>query len=506
MADYNNGSVTVTVSGGTAPYTYTLLEWNGSSFVAVPDNEYTGPGWSNPDTVPGTTYTFGNDAGPDQNTDIDVTGIRPGQYRVRVVDANQCELETQTITVTEQLVGGGGEPDACDLFENGPWTATDPSWSFTANGDAATVPSNDNGVLNVYVPDNVSQPYNQTEITVTATNGVDTIQVPYANPFPGNIYYFQATGVSAGTWDITVSVPSEGCEKIIPNISVGAYVEQELTIDGAIFSNGGSSVPADQLVAGTLYTVTVAHSESNLDGNVQMEFTLQGTSNYTLTPTLLQDAPYVFQLLINDTGSFTLGVSGSDSDNSPQASLDIPITVSSGSTGGNDTALYYFHGGGIASAWPYAVGGTLDQWTPGGSVALYLPDDQSGNATISDAMAYIIDNAGTAIPADGPPGGVSYTPQELLMSGTLTDDGTAGNTSWTFPALSVQDSYYLAVPSHVSGFELDLTSGAYMINSGGLATSAAGSIEFTYGGNQWTLYRMGINPSILGPADYGLNN
>ena len=75
MADYNNGSVTVTVSGGTAPYTYTLLEWNGSSFVAVPDNEYTGPGWSNPDTVPGTTYTFGNDAGPDQNTDIDVSKL-----------------------------------------------------------------------------------------------------------------------------------------------------------------------------------------------------------------------------------------------------------------------------------------------------------------------------------------------------------------------------------------------------------------------------------------------
>ena len=121
-------------------------------------------------------------------------------------------------------------------------------------------------------------------------------------------------------------------------------------------------------------------------------------------------------------------------------------------------------------------------------------------------MAYIIDNVGTPIPADGPPGGNSYTPQELLMSGTLTDDGTAGNTSWTFPALSAGDYYYLAVPSYLPGFELDLTSGAYMINSGGLATNAAGSIEFTYEGNQWTLYRMGIDTSEQGPMDYGLNN
>ena len=38
MANFNNGTVTITVSGGTAPYVYTLLDVNGD---AVLDSAYT---------------------------------------------------------------------------------------------------------------------------------------------------------------------------------------------------------------------------------------------------------------------------------------------------------------------------------------------------------------------------------------------------------------------------------------------------------------------------------
>ena len=92
MANITNGTVTVEVTGGVGPYQYTLL--NAGSMLPVPSNAY--PTFTNPvNNVTSNTFTFG-----DANDLTGNSGLQAGSYKVKIVDANQCETVSSTLTVS----------------------------------------------------------------------------------------------------------------------------------------------------------------------------------------------------------------------------------------------------------------------------------------------------------------------------------------------------------------------------------------------------------------------
>lgn len=90
LQDYNNGTLTVTASGGTAPFTF-LLKQNGAQF------NYGGSNFTNPVTQNGDTVTFGD------SSDLQGTaGIPSGTYTCQITDANGCTVETGSLVVAQQ--------------------------------------------------------------------------------------------------------------------------------------------------------------------------------------------------------------------------------------------------------------------------------------------------------------------------------------------------------------------------------------------------------------------
>lgn len=335
MADYNNGSVTVTVTGGQAPYTYNLQELIGSNYVTVPDNEYTSPAWDNPVTVSSTTYTFGNSAGPDQNTTINETGVRPGTYRVRITDAGGCEIFTDAIVVDEFTVGSGSA--ACVTFETAPvGTPIPQSWTIEA-----IQPSSQGalGTIQTYVPGSqinggFSNGFNDGEITgkVVHTNGTEYNFVTFSGsggPLT-SVTYSTGPQLPAGTYTAFLEVPSEGCSRNLGTSIINEYVAPTLEITGITFSSGGSTVAPSNLVVGTTYTVNMNVNSANLEGSVQHLLSLTGTTNYTQSPTGFT-ASNQFTLTINATGTFSIASYVQDTENAATADVfNLSITVGTG--------------------------------------------------------------------------------------------------------------------------------------------------------------------------------
>ena len=93
MANITNGTVTVQVSGGVGPYQYTLL--NADNNQPVPPSAY--PTFTNPVIAVSNAFTFGN-----ANDLTGNSGLQAGSYRVKIVDANQCETLSNTLIVSNE--------------------------------------------------------------------------------------------------------------------------------------------------------------------------------------------------------------------------------------------------------------------------------------------------------------------------------------------------------------------------------------------------------------------
>lgn len=165
----------------------------------------------------------------------------------------------------------------------------------------------------------------------------------------------------------------------------------------------------------------------------------------------------------------------------------------------NQRTIYYFHGG--QTAFPYAT-----SYLTNSTVTYYTPSDTSGNATLSDAMTYMINNGGGDDPYYG--GGGVYTMNSFVMppGQTISDDGTSSYTQWTFPSNGNAEYNYLAIPNNAD-FPEDVRSAApqYLMFNG-LPTNATSERKaFTYNGDAYWLYRMG-NGAITGSSNFGFNN
>ena len=88
--NYNNGTLTATVTGGTAPYTFKLTQ-NGSLFT------YGGANFINPITSSSGVVQFG-DAGDLSGAH----GLPPGTYKVEITDSQGCVIVTNNLIVGQE--------------------------------------------------------------------------------------------------------------------------------------------------------------------------------------------------------------------------------------------------------------------------------------------------------------------------------------------------------------------------------------------------------------------
>ena len=91
LINYDNGTVTVSVTGGTAPYSF-LLQQNGTAF------NYSGANFINPISSSSGQVTFGDSS--DQSGD---SGVPAGVYTCQVTDANGCITTTPNLTVSQDI-------------------------------------------------------------------------------------------------------------------------------------------------------------------------------------------------------------------------------------------------------------------------------------------------------------------------------------------------------------------------------------------------------------------
>ena len=125
--NYNNGTLTATVTGGTAPYSFKLTQ-NGSLFT------YGGANFINPINSSSGVVQFG-----DANDLTGEHGLPPGIYKVEITDSNNCVIVTNNLTV-------GAEPEPTTTLAT-TLATTIPQYTVTLNIDAATDPNSVNQVL-----------------------------------------------------------------------------------------------------------------------------------------------------------------------------------------------------------------------------------------------------------------------------------------------------------------------------------------------------------------------
>ncbi|MCB9266569.1 MAG: T9SS type A sorting domain-containing protein [Lewinellaceae bacterium] len=224
----DNGSATVTVSGGTPPYTYA---------------------WSN-----GQTGATG-------------TNLSAGNYTVTVTDANGCTdnilvviSEPPVLDVTASAVtgttcdnatdgevsvtAGGGTPPYTYAWSNGATTSTVadlPAGDYTvtvtdANGckadDAVTINAFDSPSCSITVTQEITPAGNDGEAMVNVTGGTPPFSYQWSNGQTG----VSATGLSSGTYSCVVT-DANGCETscevtLAPPARLGDYVWLDVDRDG----------------------------------------------------------------------------------------------------------------------------------------------------------------------------------------------------------------------------------------------------------------------------------
>jgi hypothetical protein len=269
----NNGTASVTASGGTAPYTYR---------------------WSN------------------NATTSNLTNLAPGTYTVTVTDANFC-IKTATVTIVQsnQLNGTINSTNMlCNGLNNGSATVgitggTAPFvYKWSNNATTSTIANLPAGTYTVTTTDAngciaidtavITQPP-LLQVTLTADNIVCTNQqigsiatvvtggtAPYTYRWSNNATTATIANLPAGSYSVTVT-DKNGCTATatggvaqIPNLMLTLTKDNvsclgagdgtaTLTVSGDVppyrfrWSNGDTTATADNLTPGT-YTVTVTGS------------------------------------------------------------------------------------------------------------------------------------------------------------------------------------------------------------------------------------------------------
>ena len=241
------GAVTINLTGGVAPFEYTI---NGTTYSGVPD------------------------------ATLNVPGLSAGTYPIAVVDANGCTAAA-SITINEPTVlsaSGVATDVSCNSGNNGTvdltvtggtapytyaWNNTATTEDMTgltagtydvtvtdANGCTATasVTVNEPALLSASgVATNVScNGGNNGTVDLTVTGGT----APYTYAWNNTAVTEDMTGLSAGTYEVTVT-DANGCTATASvNVNEPALLEAATIVDSNITCNSGSDGAATVNVTG----------------------------------------------------------------------------------------------------------------------------------------------------------------------------------------------------------------------------------------------------------------
>ena len=239
----NNGTATVTPSGGTGTYTYS---------------------WS-----------------PSGGTAATATGLSPNTYSVTVTDANGCSV-TETVQITEpsalsltdshtNVSCNGGNNGTASVVATGGTGAYTYSWS-PSGGNAATATGLTAGVYTVTVTDENSCSATKA-ITITEPDALTLTATPLAvschngNNGSATVSVTGGTGAYSYSWS-----PSGGNAATATGLSAGTYI---VTVTDANSCSASATVeitqPANPVNLSTVTVLGITTTSASLSGTVSSD-------------------------------------------------------------------------------------------------------------------------------------------------------------------------------------------------------------------------------------------
>jgi gliding motility-associated-like protein len=498
----SNGTITVTASGGTAPYTYSS---NGTTFQA--SNSF--------------------------------TGLTAGTYTLTVKDANNCtQTTTTTITQPNALVAtptitnvlcNGASTGSVTLAVTGgtsPYTYSWTGTSFTAT--TANISSRPAGTYNVTVTDAnscttsatavITQPTALTAtaantnvscfggsngtITVTATGGT----APYT--YSSNGTTFQAsnvfTGLAANTYTITVK-DANNC-----TVTVSRTVTQPTVL--ALTDDGSSPASCANTTDGA-YFISVS------GGTSPYTYAWSGPNSFTSTTQdqVFNLAPGTYAVTVTDANSCTATLTNLVVTSPPAiniATVATNVTCFQGTngainatiTGGSPAFTYQWKKNGVnfattedltnIGAGTYVLTVTDGNFCQNSTASITITEGPQIVATVAAATSAICSGANAVFTITGTAGNVvtynlnggSNTTATIAVGGTATVTVNAATTAQTLNLVSV-----------ASGSCSNTLSGTASVTINALPTANAGLDQTVCAGVQVTL-------SGSGTGTYSWNN
>lgn len=356
----NDGSITVTISGGNPPYS---SSWNGP-------NGFT-------------------------STDADLTGLVAGTYVLTVTDANGCIAE-QSITLTQPLSlvasNGGTSPVTCFGSNTGQaivlvsggrepytynWNTSPAQHNATATGLAA-------GSYTVQVSD-ANGCHTSTTIVVGGPEGPLALSTTSTTPV---LCHGGATGTatvaaSGGTGPYTYTWNTEPAQSGPQAIGLGAGTWSVTVTDAAgciATRNVVITQPQQALSANLANTHAVSCFGTN-DGSVSLQVS-GGSGDYNITwnTNPVQTGPTATGLGV---GTYTATIT--DANGCPQA-LEFPVSIAGPTEPLDITTTPFTYPGGAHVSCPGNADGSIDVSVSGGTPGYgYLwQDGQGGTFTTED--------------------------------------------------------------------------------------------------------------------------
>lgn len=443
-----NGAVTVTPSGGTAPYTYTWLPTGGNSSIA--------------------------------------NGLPAGNYSVVIKDANNCSItSTVSIPSSTQIINTSvniqnascSTPGSATVTPTGGTTPYSYTW-IPAGGNASVATGLSIGNYTVSITDNFGCS-TFTTLTIGGTGiaiaGIQTQSVTCYGGSNGSATVSVTGGNTpySYTWSPAVSTNS-----FASNLSAGSYT---------VYIQDNASCTATMVVNITQapdFTISVNSNSVNCNGGANGTATVNvsgGTPAYSYTWQPTGGNSYTATNL--SSGSYTVNIMDANSCNTT-ATLNIvqpsALTVNITSTnncGGNATATVNVSGGTA----PYSY-----TWLPSGGngqVATNLPP---GNYTV-----YVNDNNGCSASS-------VFTVSSTNLSYTITTDsancyGSATGSATVTVGGGVSPYTYTWLPSGGnSNIATNLSAGIYSVQ---ISDASACSITVTLSILQPSSITLNVTPN-----------